>query len=83
MMDAVDPALTERVRARLTEHGEILSVNRLHLRWIGHRLSATLSLAVAAELPLAERDELRHHIAHHLEHDLPNLGDLVIEVTGG
>lgn len=82
LMDAVDPALVERVEARMREHQEVKAVNRLHLRWIGHRLHVEMLLAVDQSLSISEGDRLRDHLAHHLEHDLANLGVVTIALSG-
>jgi cation diffusion facilitator family transporter len=81
LMDAVDPALVSRAETVLREHAEIRAVRRLALRWIGHRLQVELSLVIDSGLSLAEADDLRAHIVHHLEHALPNLGQTTIEFT--
>lgn len=80
LMNAVDPHLVEQTESRLQEHPEVKQVSRLQMQWIGHRLHVEMSLTVDENLSLVQGDELRHHLTHHLEHDLPNLGEVTIEL---
>ncbi|MBZ0285360.1 MAG: cation diffusion facilitator family transporter [Anaerolineae bacterium] len=81
LMNAVDPHLVEETEKRLQEHPEVKQISRLQMQWIGHRLHVEMSLKVDESLSLTQGDELRHHLAHHLEHDLPNFGGVTIELT--
>lgn len=80
LMDGIEPDLVSRLEHALEETPGVLSVPRLQLRWIGHRLygAATLQVAAAgfAEAEATARDAEAHARAH-----LPNLDDLHLAVT--
>jgi divalent metal cation (Fe/Co/Zn/Cd) transporter len=48
------------------------------MRWSGHRLYASATLALDADLSLAESESIIDHVRHHLLHDLPHLYDAQI-----
>jgi cation diffusion facilitator family transporter len=78
LMDAVDPQLIETVERIIQEHQEIKTVQRLRMRWSGHRLYAEATLAIDPDLTIAQGEALTDHIAHHLYHALPTLADATI-----
>ncbi len=82
LMSAVDPHLVQTAESQLREHPEIKAIRRLNMRWIGHQLWVEMVLAINGQLSIAEADELRQHLVHHLEHALPNLGQVTIELSG-
>jgi cation diffusion facilitator family transporter len=81
LMDAVDPIIVERAEAVIREHPEVKGVQRLQMRWIGHRLQAEAVLAIDAELKAAQCNVISEHISHHLYHDIPNLAETTIAVV--
>ncbi len=83
LMAAVNPALVESAEKVIREHPEITEIQRLQMRWLGHRLYAEMVLNVESGLTLAEADELSKHIVHHLEHTLPNSGDMTVQIVPG
>jgi divalent metal cation (Fe/Co/Zn/Cd) transporter len=80
-MDAVDPALIEKTEAVIREHAEINTVQRLQMRWLGHRLYAEIVLVVDQALTVAQCEALTDHISHHLYHLLPALANATIAVV--
>lgn len=81
LMDAVNPNLIEKAEAIIQEHDEVLEIQRLQLRWIGHRLHGEAVLRVQVNWSVKDVDEFIKHLKHHFEHDLPNVGDFTIQVT--
>ncbi len=80
LMDAVDPELIHTVEHVVEHHPEIKSADRIQLRWVGHRLHGEMVFEVEGSLTIQESDALIHHLHHHLEHDLPNLGGVTIRL---
>ncbi len=78
LMDAVDPELIETVEQVIHEHDEIKAVPRLQMRWLGHRLYAEATLALDANLTVAQGEAIADHITHHLYHALPALAGATI-----
>ena len=80
LMDAVDPELVDTTEAIIAEHPEFKRIERMQMRWLGHQLNGEFALAVDADLTPAKGRELVEHLKHHLEHALPNLGDVTVEL---
>jgi divalent metal cation (Fe/Co/Zn/Cd) transporter len=59
----------------------VLAVQRVQLRWIGHRLHGSAVVRVDPSTTAAQTDELLSAGAHRLGHALPNLEDVTIAVT--
>lgn len=78
LMDAVDPALIQKIEKELQHHSEIKAVRRIQMRWVGHRLNADLALVVGGTLTIAQGDHLREHLQHDLSHAVPNLAEAKI-----
>ncbi len=76
LMDSVDPQLTDLVATVVTSAPAVTSVDKLRLRWVGHQLHGDiqLKLETGAHAPVALQD-----VRHQLEHDVPQLVDVVIE----
>jgi cation diffusion facilitator family transporter len=81
LMDAVDPALTDLATATLRGTADVLGVDEMRLRWIGHRLRAEATIRVDADLSLVAAHEIADRSRHHLLHDVPRLADATIHVN--
>lgn len=80
LMDGIEPELAARAQTAMEGTPGVLSVPKLQLRWVGHRLqgAATLVVADAAHSAVEETvDEARHRLGH----TLPNLDDMVIQTS--
>nr|WP_119612480.1 cation diffusion facilitator family transporter [Streptomyces acidiscabies] len=73
VMDAVDPALTDRAEAALREVQGVRDVGELRLRWIGHRLRAEVAVVVDGEATVREAHEIAVAAEHALLHAVPRL----------
>jgi cation diffusion facilitator family transporter len=78
LMDAVDPALTERARRVLTGVDGVEGVGELRVRWIGHRLHAEAEISVDGDLPLSAAHRITEDARHRLLHDVPRLTSAII-----
>jgi cation diffusion facilitator family transporter len=77
LMDGIEPELVDRVSVELLNVPGVAAVDRLQLRWVGHRLQGTATIVVEAATVEAAASVV--HDAHHaVEHALPNLDDFVI-----
>jgi divalent metal cation (Fe/Co/Zn/Cd) transporter len=81
LMDAVDPIIVERAEEIIGEHPDVRGIQRLQMRWIGHRLQAEAVIAIEADLNATQCNEISEHISHHLYHDIPNLAETTIAVV--
>ncbi|WP_435612432.1 cation diffusion facilitator family transporter [Streptomyces sp. bgisy159] len=73
VMDAVDPALTERAERTLRVVPGVRGVGELRLRWIGHRLRAEVALVVDGEVTVREAHAIAVAAEHALLHAVPRL----------
>lgn len=80
LMDGIEPALLDRARSALEHSPGVLSVPKLQLRWVGHRLQGAATIGVA-EGSLADAERVAHEAEHRLGHELRNLDDITIAVV--
>lgn len=76
LMDSIEPELPERLEAGLAAHGEICSVDRVRMRWIGHELHADAEVTVDATLTVAAGHAILERVRHELLHDIHRLADV-------
>lgn len=80
LMDGIEPELVARAQAALEATPGVLSVQRLQLRWVGHRLQGAATV-VAEDAPLSTVEQTLAEAKHQLDHALPKLDDMVIQVV--
>ena len=80
LMDGIAPELIERAEHALQHTTGVLSVERLQLRWVGHRLQGAATVRVG-EVSLMAAERIVHEAEHGLGHALPNLDDMTIRAT--
>jgi cation diffusion facilitator family transporter len=80
LMDGIEPELVHRAEHALADTPGVLAVDRLQLRWVGHRLQGAATLRVANGT-VAEADSIAHEAEHQLSHALPNLDDMILRTT--
>jgi cation diffusion facilitator family transporter len=78
LMDAVDPALVDRVTAVLAGVEGIDAVDAVRIRWIGHELHVEAEVRSDGTLTLADAHRVAEHAEHHLLHEVPRLSGVVI-----
>ncbi len=76
LMDSVDPALTEQVEDVVSGRPDVVAIEQVRLRWVGHRLHGDMRIRLT---PTAETSAILDDIRHRLGHRVPQLDDLVIE----
>jgi cation diffusion facilitator family transporter len=79
LMDAVDPALVERVEQTARLVPGVQHVGDVRVRWLGHRLQAELQIVVDEDLSTRASHALAEAVRHDLFHALPRL--TLAEVT--
>jgi cation diffusion facilitator family transporter len=78
LLDGVDPSLVDNARNALDAEPGILSVRRLRMRWLGHRLVADAELDVDPALTLSEAHRIAHDAEHTLTHAVPKLTEVTV-----
>jgi len=73
VMDAIDPALTDRAERALREVPGVRGVGELRLRWIGHRLRAEVAVVVDGEVSVRHAHRIAVEAEHALLHAVPGL----------
>ena len=80
LMDAIEPDLVDRAEAALSATPGVLSISKLQLRWVGHRLQGAAVVTVA-DTALSEAEQIVHEAEHRLGKALPNLDDMAIRTV--
>ena len=80
MLDGVEPAVLDEVSHAVTHVPGVESVSDVRARWIGHRLHAEISVAVAPTLSVLEGHEIAKEVEHQLRHHLAFLDDATVHV---
>src|SRR5215831_2803970 len=80
LLDGVDPAVLDEVQHAAQHVTEVREVTEVRVRWVGHRLSAEINIAVDSELSVEEGHRVAHEVRHELLHHLPYLGNATIHV---
>lgn len=80
LMDAVDPDLSEDVRAALLDVGGVQAVGTIRVRWVGHRLRVDAEIGADPDLPLLDAHAIAVRAEHHLLHKIPHLDSALIHV---
>jgi cation diffusion facilitator family transporter len=80
LLDAVDPAIVQRISTIVGEVDGVVSVTEVRARWNGHRLLAQVRLSVDGSLPVTEAHQIAEVVHHRLLHNVPNLSDAIIHV---
>jgi cation diffusion facilitator family transporter len=80
LMDGIEPDLVDRARHALEDTRGVISVPRVQLRWVGHRLQGAATIYVA-DAPLSDVEQILHAAEHSAEHALPNLDDLALRAV--
>jgi cation diffusion facilitator family transporter len=80
LMDAIEPELLDRAQYTIEQTPGVLSVPRLQIRWIGHRLHGAATITVA-DTTLSDAEKVAQDVEHRLARELPNLDDLTVRTV--
>jgi cation diffusion facilitator family transporter len=85
LLDAVDPAIVERIAVVVGAVDGVVSVTEVRARWAGHRLLAQVRLSVSGNLSVTNAHEIAEVAHHQLLHNVSNLSEAIIHVdpSGG
>ena len=64
LMDAVDPELVDTIERQARAVPGVIDVSSIRVRWIGHRLEASLHAVVDCTLSVAEGHQLAEDVRH-------------------
>lgn len=80
LMDGIEPDLVHRAEHALEDTPGILGVEKLQLRWIGHRIHGTAVVSISPDATVGHADGIRQEAHHRLRHALPNMEEITIAV---
>ncbi len=83
LMDAVDPALVDRVRQVASGVPGVEAVGAVRVRWLGHELRAELDVTVDRDLHVFEAHAVAEGVRHELLHRVRRLVDATIHTDPG
>lgn len=81
LMDAIDPAVTKVAEQTLLDTPGVTGLERVRLRWIGHRIVADAGITVDARLGIIAAHDVANEAHHRLLHNVPKLSDVTIHVS--
>ena len=80
VMDAVDPAITEKIKKTSSGVQDVMEVNNIAIRWVGHRQRAEFHITVDCQMPTCQSHAIAENVRHELFHALPALADITVHV---
>lgn len=81
LMDAVDPALVDRVEEVLGATPGVEGVDAVRVRWIGHTLHAEAEVVSAAGMSLRQAHDVAEEARHQLLHHVPRLTTVTVHTS--
>ena len=79
-MDAVDPELVDTIERQARAVPGVIDVSWIRVRWIGHRLEASLHAVVDCTLSVAEGHQLAENVRHAADHDVKKLDAILVDI---
>jgi cation diffusion facilitator family transporter len=86
LMDGVEPGVVDRMVTSAAGVDGVLAVDRVRVRWSGHRLEADADIAVPGDLSVVDGHRIGERVEHELLHATPHLEAVVVHlhpVVGG
>nr|AAS90605.1 putative cation efflux family protein [uncultured soil bacterium] len=80
IMDAVEPEVTESITKIASKVKDVMEVDNVAVRWVGHRQRAELHITVDCQMPTCDSHRIAEQVRHDLFHDMPALADVTIHV---
>lgn len=79
LMDGIEPELVDRAEHALEQVPQIAGIDRVRLRWVGHRLQGDAIVHIP-DVPLAEANRIAVAAEESVKRHLPNLDDMIIHI---
>ena len=80
LMDGVEPGTVALVEESSSAVAGVLSVDNIRVRWVGHRMDASLQVVVDESLTVLEGHDIALEVRKVLTSAMPNLDHLVVHV---
>jgi cation diffusion facilitator family transporter len=80
LMDGIEPDLVDKARQVLEDTHGVVSVPKIQLRWVGHRLQGAATLQLD-DTTLSTAEAIAHDAEHNLGHAMPNIDDMILRTV--
>jgi cation diffusion facilitator family transporter len=80
LMDAVDPSLVEQIERVAGSAPDVKEIEAVRVRWIGHRLEASLHAVVDCQMTVADGHRVAEAVRHTLFHEVTGLDYILVHV---
>lgn len=80
MLDGVDPSVLDAAAHAAKDVAGVTDVSEVRARWIGHRLSVELNVAVRPDLSVAQGHETAMAVRHEILHHVPHAAQVLVHV---
>jgi cation diffusion facilitator family transporter len=80
LMDGVEPGVVEKMTSTAATVDGVLGVDRIRVRWTGHRLEADAEIAVQGGLSVVDGHAIADRVEHELLHATPHLESVVVHL---
>jgi cation diffusion facilitator family transporter len=80
LMDAIEPEYLTQAEQVVANQPGVKELRRLRMRWVGHRISADVCIAVDPHLTTVESHHVAEHLRHNLFHKVPYLAEVTVHV---
>jgi cation diffusion facilitator family transporter len=81
LMDAVDPSLVDLAEDALGASPGVVAVEKVRLRWVGHRILAEADITVSPTLSVVDGHAIAVEAHHRLLHEVPKLAEVTVHVS--
>jgi cation diffusion facilitator family transporter len=83
LMDAVDPAIVDRIEQYASEVDGVERVTAIRTRWLGHRLEAEVALVPEARGSFEQAESVAEQVRATLLRYVPHLSRVVVDLQSG
>lgn len=80
LLDAVEPELVDKIRDA-SRSNEMIGVNDVKIRWLGHHLHAELFVSIDPKIPMERAFESIENLKHDLFHRVPILSHVTVSLS--
>jgi cation diffusion facilitator family transporter len=80
LMDAVDPELVDDIERTAAGVEGVIGVQKVRVRWMGHRLIASTDLIVDCTLTVAQGHDVAEQVRHALFHEVRGLDTVIVHL---
>lgn len=80
LMDGVEPGIVEAMTATAATVPGVHGVDRMRVRWTGHRMQGDADVRVPGDLTVAEGHEIAERVEHELLHATPHLEAVTVHL---